>query len=94
MFISFSAMKTSKHPSAASMLLLLALQPLVLYLFIDSSVFVYPFLSFCIIFPPDFFVSLNYLMLHVLLFKVAVVPRMPVLPSRTGSLVSSFSTFQ
>lgn len=65
------------------------------YVFIDSSVFVYPFFSFCIIFFfPDFFVSLNYFMLHMLLFKVAVVPHMLVLPSCTGSLVSPFSTFQ
>lgn len=61
-----------------------------LYVFIDSSVFVYPFFSFF----PDFFISFNYFMLHMLLFKVAVVPHMLALPSCTGSLVSSFFTFQ
>lgn len=66
------------------MLLLLALQLLEIPLFII-------FFCYSIFF---FFVSLNSFMLHMLLFKVAAVPHMLVLPSCTGSLVSSFSTFQ
>lgn len=90
MFISFSAVKISNCNQTYGVDAIVAsIVSSRSFLLTHQCLFIHFFSFF-----PDLFISFNYFMLHMLLFLVAVVPHMLALPSCTGPLVSSFSTFQ